>query len=91
MSEIKQNLEQKKNNKYLIEKQLETLKLFFERKLLTQEQYEFEINENGKQKIEITVCSTLANAMKDRFSAYDGIECAEVKQVTLFRRKYEKL
>ena len=43
MSEIKQNLEQKKNNKYLIEKQLETLKLFFERKLLTQEQYEFEV------------------------------------------------
>ena len=43
MSETKQNLEQKKNNKYLIEKQLETLKLFFERKLLTQEQYEFEV------------------------------------------------
>ena len=35
--------EKKKNNKYLLEKQLETLKLFFERKLLTQEQYEFEV------------------------------------------------
>ena len=34
---------EKKDNKYLLEKQLETLKLFFERKLLTQEQYEFEI------------------------------------------------
>ena len=43
MSETKQNLEQKKNNKYLLEKQLETLKLFFERKLLTKEQYEFEV------------------------------------------------
>ena len=43
MSEIKQNLEQKKDNKYLLETQLEPLKLFFERKLLTQEQYEFEV------------------------------------------------
>ena len=36
MSETKQNLERKKDNKYLLEKQLETLKLFFERRLLTQ-------------------------------------------------------
>ena len=43
MSETKQNLEQKKNNKYLLEKQLETLKIFYDRKLLTKEQYEFEI------------------------------------------------
>ena len=34
---------EKKDNKYLLEKQLETLKLFYERKLLTKEQYEFEI------------------------------------------------
>ena len=33
----------KKNNKYLLEKQLETLKLFYERKLLTKEQYDFEV------------------------------------------------
>lgn len=33
----------KKDNKYLLEKQLEMLKLFYERKLLTKEQYEFEI------------------------------------------------
>ena len=31
------------DNKYLLEKQLETLKLFYERKLLTKEQYEFEV------------------------------------------------
>ena len=37
------NIGTKKDNKYLLEKQLETLKLFFERKLLTQEQYEFEV------------------------------------------------
>lgn len=34
---------EKKDNKYLLEKQLEMLKLFYERKLLTQEQYEFEV------------------------------------------------
>ncbi len=34
---------EKKNNKYLLEKQLETLKLFYERKLLTKEQYDFEV------------------------------------------------
>ena len=34
----------KKDNKYLLEKQLETLKLFYERNLLTREQYEFEVN-----------------------------------------------
>ena len=43
MSETKQNLERKKDNKYLLEKQLETLKIFYDRKLLTKEQYEFEI------------------------------------------------
>ena len=43
MSETKQNLERKKDNKYLLKKQLETLKLFFERRLLTQGQYEFEV------------------------------------------------
>ena len=37
------NIGTKKDNKYLLEKQLETLKLFFERKLSTKEQYEFEI------------------------------------------------
>ena len=35
---------EKKDNKYLLEKQLETLKLFYDRKLLTKEQYEFEVN-----------------------------------------------
>ena len=35
--------EKKIDNKYLLEKQLETLKLFYERKLLTKEQYEFEV------------------------------------------------
>ena len=35
------NEREKKNNKYLLEKQLETLKLFYERKLLTKEQYDF--------------------------------------------------
>ena len=33
----------KKDNKFLLEKQLETLKLFLERNLITQEQYEYEI------------------------------------------------
>ena len=31
------------DNKWLLDKQLETLKLFYERKLLTKEQYEYEI------------------------------------------------
>ena len=31
------------NNKWLLEKQLETLKIFYERRLLTKEQYEYEI------------------------------------------------
>ena len=35
--------ENKLDNKYLLEKQLETLKIFYERKLLTKEQYDFEI------------------------------------------------
>ena len=34
---------QKIDNKFLLEKQLETLKLFLERNLITQEQYEYEI------------------------------------------------
>ena len=34
---------EKKDNKFLLEKQLETLKLFYERKLLTTEQYDFEV------------------------------------------------
>ena len=37
------NEREKKTNKYLLEKQLETLKLFYERKLLTKEQYDFEV------------------------------------------------
>ena len=34
---------QKIDNKFLLEKQLETLKLFLERNLTTQEQYEYEV------------------------------------------------
>ncbi len=34
---------QKIDNKFLLEKQLETLKLFLERNLITQEQYEYEV------------------------------------------------
>ena len=37
------NTVKKLDNRYLLEKQLETLKLFYERKLLTKEQYEFEV------------------------------------------------
>jgi len=33
----------KKDNKYLLEQQLETLKLFYEQNLLTKEQYDFEV------------------------------------------------
>ena len=33
----------KLDNKWLLEKELETLKLFYERKLLTKEQYDFEV------------------------------------------------
>ena len=35
--------EKKHDNKWLLDKQLETMKLFYERKLLTKEQYEYEI------------------------------------------------
>ncbi|MBQ6979348.1 MAG: hypothetical protein IJQ07_01750 [Clostridia bacterium] len=38
-----ENGDKKIDNKYLLEKQLETLKIFYDRKLLTKEQYEFEI------------------------------------------------
>ena len=31
------------DNKFLLEKQLETLKLFLERNLITKEQYEYEV------------------------------------------------
>ena len=36
--------DKKKDNKYLLEKQLETLKIFYDRNLLTKEQYDFEVN-----------------------------------------------
>ena len=40
----KKNMEKQKiDNKFLLEKQLETLKLFLERNLITQEQYEYEV------------------------------------------------
>jgi len=35
--------EKKYDNKYLLERQLEMIKIFYERKLLSKEQYEFEI------------------------------------------------
>ena len=35
--------EEKYDNKYLLERQLEMLKIFYERHLLTKEQYEYEI------------------------------------------------
>ena len=38
-----ENGETKFDNKYLLERQLEMLKTFYDRKLLTKEQYEFEI------------------------------------------------
>ena len=38
-----ENADKKIDNKYLLEKQLETLKIFYDRKLLTKEQYEFEV------------------------------------------------
>ena len=41
--EIEQKQEKKYDNQYLYEFQLETLKLFYERNLLTKEQYEFEV------------------------------------------------
>ncbi len=37
------NNEEKKDNQYLLDRQLETLKIFYDRKLLTKEQYEFEV------------------------------------------------
>ena len=43
LKEIGMSVIEKKDNKYLLEKQLETLKLFYARKLLTKEQYEFEV------------------------------------------------
>ena len=39
----KMSEKQKIDNKFLFEKQLETLKLFLERNLITQEQYEYEV------------------------------------------------
>ncbi len=33
----------KKDNEYLLKTQLETLKLFYERNLLTKEQYDYEV------------------------------------------------
>jgi len=39
----KNDAEKKKDNKYLLEKQLETVKIFYDKKLLTKEQYEFEV------------------------------------------------
>ena len=38
-----EKVDKKIDTKYLLEKQLETLKIFYDRKLLTKEQYEFEI------------------------------------------------
>ena len=35
--------EKKLDNRYLLKKQLETLKIFYERSLLTKEQYDFEV------------------------------------------------
>lgn len=40
---VMENGETKFDNKYLLERQLEMLKTFYDRKLLTKEQYEFEI------------------------------------------------
>ena len=38
-----ENGETKYDNKYLLERQLEMIQLFYERKLLSKEQYEFEV------------------------------------------------
>ncbi len=38
-----ENGQTKFDNKYLLDRQLEMLKTFYDRKLLTKEQYEFEI------------------------------------------------
>ena len=35
--------EKKYDNHYLLERQLELIKIFYERKLLTKEQYDFEV------------------------------------------------
>ena len=35
--------EKKYDNKYLLERQLEMIKTFYERKLLTKEQYDYEV------------------------------------------------
>ena len=40
---MEEEREKKYDNKWLLDKQLETLKLFYERKLLSKEQYEYEI------------------------------------------------
>ena len=40
---VMENDETRFDNKYLLERQLEMLKTFYDRKLLTKEQYEFEI------------------------------------------------
>ena len=54
-NEKERQIADKLDNKYLLEKQLETLKLFYERKLLTKEQYEFEVETLTKRiKIENT-------------------------------------
>ena len=39
----KMSEKQKIDNKFLLEKQLETLKFFLERNLITKEQYEYEV------------------------------------------------
>ena len=38
-----ENDETKYDNKYLLERQLEMIQIFYERKLLSKEQYEFEV------------------------------------------------
>lgn len=43
VGEIMEEMQKKITNKDLYEKQLETLRLFYERKLLTKEQYDYEL------------------------------------------------
>jgi len=38
-----ENSETKYDNRYLLERQLKMIKIFYERKLLSKEQYEFEV------------------------------------------------
>lgn len=40
---VMENIETKYDNKYLLERQLEMLKIFLEKKIITQEQYNFEV------------------------------------------------